>query len=665
MTGTAAATAYPITVEHAFGTTTIDARPIRVATIGLQWTDVLLALGDSPLVYVADPMAGPGDIYPWQRGRLDGATALAISAAGDIPYEQLAALDPDLILVTFLATDQAVYDRLNAIAPTIGPLGERQVDRWQDMIEVAGRILGEPARATDVVSEVDAVMAEAAAAYPGLEDKTFALANFVPGDSIYVVADEEDGSSVFFQALGMQLDPDVLAAADGVSGRANISLEQVDLLDGDLLVIFSNDADPSTLVGYDQLGAVTPRRLGGARLRSRRRPQHADAAVDPVLAGHRPAATGSGSCMSTTEDDPIAAFVAASGSELLERLNDDFEDSMVFVARVLAARPAARRAVVRGLDRHGIDLLVGDDAGEHTQRIEFAEPVSDPMALTGALFELVGRARAVSGEAGQTTAERNMVELAAIRTFLTTVSSVVDVHPHLRRITFAGGDLATFAPIGPDTFCYLLLPPPGSDTLAIDNTFTWEQHANMSPEEQPVGAYYTVRSWRPEVAELDMLFVLHGDGARVRLGGPCPPRRSRRAVGSAVRLPPAGGRDVDAARRRRDRPARRRGDPRAAPGRDAGHRARRGRRRRRAPGAAGARRHHRHVAPPRRTAGRDDDAARRRRRRVGVAAGEPLRMGRRREPRDDRGAPARRDVRGLDRAHVSLVAYWRHTPAAG
>ena len=34
----------------------------------------------------------------------------------------------------------------------------------------------------------------------------------------------------------------------------------------------------------------------------------------------------------------------------------------------------------------------------------------------------------------------------------------------------------------------------------------------MPPEEQPVGAYYTVRAWRPEVAELDILFVLHGDG---------------------------------------------------------------------------------------------------------------------------------------------------------
>jgi iron complex transport system substrate-binding protein len=257
VTGADVRAAYPVTVEHSFGSTTIDARPTRIATIGLQWTDVVLALGETPLAYAADPMAGRGETYPWQHGRLDGTTAVAISPAGDIPYEELAALDPDLILVTFLATDQAVYDHLNDIAPTVGPLGERQVDRWQDMIEVAGRVLGEPQRAAEVVDEVDATMAEAAASYPGLQGKTFALANYIPGDSIYVVADEEDGSSVFFQELGMRLDPDVLAAADGVSGRANISLEQVALLDGDLLVIFSNDADPSTLVGYDQLAAVT------------------------------------------------------------------------------------------------------------------------------------------------------------------------------------------------------------------------------------------------------------------------------------------------------------------------------------------------------------------------------------------------------------------------
>jgi len=32
----------------------------------------------------------------------------------------------------------------------------------------------------------------------------------------------------------------------------------------------------------------------------------------------------------------------------------------------------------------------------------------------------------------------------------------------------------------------------------------------MPEAERPIGAYYTVRQWRPDVAELDMWFVLHG-----------------------------------------------------------------------------------------------------------------------------------------------------------
>jgi iron complex transport system substrate-binding protein len=54
----------------------------------------------------------------------------------------------------------------------------------------------------------------------------------------------------------MTLDPDVLAAADGVTGRAEFSFEQVGLLDGDLMVSFLNGQDPSAIVGYDRLGVV-------------------------------------------------------------------------------------------------------------------------------------------------------------------------------------------------------------------------------------------------------------------------------------------------------------------------------------------------------------------------------------------------------------------------
>jgi NADPH-dependent ferric siderophore reductase len=138
--------------------------------------------------------------------------------------------------------------------------------------------------------------------------------------------------------------------------------------------------------------------------------------------------------------------------------------------------------------------------------------------------------------------ERTAREIMAIRTFLTHVVAVEDITPHMRRITFGGGDLATFEPAGPDTFLYLLLPPSGRDELTVDRSFTWAAHAEMSDEDTPVGAYYTLRHWRPEAGELDILCVLHDDA------GPASSWASRARPGDPVALwgprsayhPPAG-----------------------------------------------------------------------------------------------------------------------------
>ena len=96
-------------------------------------------------------------------------------------------------------------------------------------------------------------------------------------------------------------------------------------------------------------------------------------------------------------------------------------------------------------------------------------------------------------------------------TFVTSVARVEPVaHPFVR-VTFGGGDLARFRTVGPDQFVYLLLPPPGRDRLTIDAGFVWDQYRSMAESERPVGAYYTVRHHRPEVAELDIDVLLHSD----------------------------------------------------------------------------------------------------------------------------------------------------------
>lgn len=41
----------PVTVQTAVGPVTVDAKPERVVAIGSQWTDTVLALGVTPVVF--------------------------------------------------------------------------------------------------------------------------------------------------------------------------------------------------------------------------------------------------------------------------------------------------------------------------------------------------------------------------------------------------------------------------------------------------------------------------------------------------------------------------------------------------------------------------------------------------------------------------------------
>lgn len=240
-----------VTIEHAYGATTIEAPPRRIVSLDNQWTDVLLAL-DAPLVGAAlDPVVDGGR-YPWQDLP---DTVQDLPVADSIPYEAVAALEPDLIVVTW-AAEESDYRRLSEIAPTIPLLGDEEVDSWQDIATVAGDVLGTPDTAAALIADAEGASADLAASLPGLDGKTYALANYVPGDAIYVVADPDDGSARFFAQLGLQIDPDLVAIADGASGRAELSLERVGELDADLLIVLLNGAAPGDIPGFDQLPAV-------------------------------------------------------------------------------------------------------------------------------------------------------------------------------------------------------------------------------------------------------------------------------------------------------------------------------------------------------------------------------------------------------------------------
>lgn len=106
--------------------------------------------------------------------------------------------------------------------------------------------------------------------------------------------------------------------------------------------------------------------------------------------------------------------------------------------------------------------------------------------------------------------ERRTAERALIRTFITEVVAVERIRPHMVQVTCGGGDLGEFEPLGPDTFLYVLAPRAGQRTLTFDRTFAWSAYDEMPEADRPVGAYYTMRAWRPERQELDLVVVTHG-----------------------------------------------------------------------------------------------------------------------------------------------------------
>ena len=241
------------TIEHLYGSTELEAAPQRIVSLDTQWTDILTSL-DAPLVgAVLDPRI-EGGRYPWQTDIPDSVED--IEATTSIPFEAVAALRPDLIVGTWQIEDEATYERLSEIAPTIPLLGERQVDPWQEIAEAAGKVLGDEDGAQSLVDEYDTFVAGLAEELPGLEGKDYVLVNFVAGDALYVVADPEDGASQLFAELGMAIDPEILGEAAGSGGRLQLSLERADMLDSDLLLLLTNGADPEQIPGYAQLPAV-------------------------------------------------------------------------------------------------------------------------------------------------------------------------------------------------------------------------------------------------------------------------------------------------------------------------------------------------------------------------------------------------------------------------
>jgi iron complex transport system substrate-binding protein len=220
------------TVPTAFGEVFVPASPERVITLSESALDVALAVGVPP---VGTTASRGGDTAPAYLG--DPAASIPVVATVSEPnLEAILAADPDVILAG-TGLQQAQYDQLAAIAPTVVPEGSATGD-WEAPLHVYAQALGADDELTDRLAAV--TDRARALADDGVPDGSVAVVRWMANGPALMNAALMPGS--LLEAAGATAMP---AAVDlGSSPHSDpLSLENLDRVDADRLFLAAFGTD--------------------------------------------------------------------------------------------------------------------------------------------------------------------------------------------------------------------------------------------------------------------------------------------------------------------------------------------------------------------------------------------------------------------------------------
>ncbi len=144
---------FPVTVTHAMGDSTVPEQPQRVIALDAGFVDGAIALQTE--IIALPQYSGVGAELPEYlseagAGLADDATFLG--TVDDINLEQLAAMEPDLI-VSSASRHEEIYDELSGIAPTV--MSETS-PTWKDNLGLLAQALGKDDMAATLIADYEA-----------------------------------------------------------------------------------------------------------------------------------------------------------------------------------------------------------------------------------------------------------------------------------------------------------------------------------------------------------------------------------------------------------------------------------------------------------------------------------------------------------------------------
>ncbi|MGJ0182104.1 iron-siderophore ABC transporter substrate-binding protein [Corynebacterium glyciniphilum] len=261
----------PTTITHALGEAEITSKPERVVTLGQGSAETAIALGVTPVGTESYEWgADDSGQLPWVREAVEeegGELPELITGGEEVSAEEIAALDPDLVLAPWSGLTQDQYDQISEVAPTVAyPEHPWTVD-WEDQITTIATALGEPDRAEDLINGIEDDFAAVRDEHPDFADHDFAfIYNQGPAQNMGVFLPTEQRAAMVAN-LGLQTAPVVEEMKDDEvvgTDSAQFSLEDADRLnDVDLIFTFySDDANRREMHDNPVYGNVTAIRDG-------------------------------------------------------------------------------------------------------------------------------------------------------------------------------------------------------------------------------------------------------------------------------------------------------------------------------------------------------------------------------------------------------------------
>ena len=219
-----AAAAFPVSIAHKFGSTTIEKQPERVLTVGWNDQDPVLALGVVPVSTREWFTEYP--TYPWVKSALGDKKLTTFSA--ELNFEAIIKQQPDLILAIYETINKETYDKLSQIAPTVIQSADYADEQtpWDVQTLTTGKALGKSGEAQALVTTVKDKIDNAKAANPQFAGKTLVV-DFGPEKGQHWLIPAKDPRRALFDALGFATQTE----------SEDVSEERLDLLDRDVLFV--------------------------------------------------------------------------------------------------------------------------------------------------------------------------------------------------------------------------------------------------------------------------------------------------------------------------------------------------------------------------------------------------------------------------------------------